>query len=56
MKTVTLEAIRINPELLAVLEARARRARAQAVGNLIARLIHRLTPRLNAHRWDVRWG
>ena len=56
MKTVTLEAIRINPELLGILEARARRARAQAVGNLIVRLIQRLTPRLDAQRWNVRWG
>ena len=56
MKTVTIEAIRIDPDLLGVLEARARRARAEAVGNLIVRLIHRLAARLNAPRWDVRWG
>lgn len=56
MKTPTVEAIRINPELLGVLQARARRARAEAVNNLVVRLVQRLTPRLDAHRWGVRWG
>lgn len=46
MTTPTLEAIRINPDLLGVLEARARRARAEAVGNLIVALIANLRQRL----------
>jgi hypothetical protein len=46
MTTPTLEDIRINPEVLGVLEARARRARAEAVGNLIVALIEGLRQRL----------
>lgn len=46
MTTPTLEEIRVNPEVLGVLEARARRARAEAVGNLILALIGTLRQRL----------
>lgn len=46
MTTPTLEDIRVNPEVLGVLEARARRARAEAVGNLIVALIGNLRRRL----------
>jgi len=49
MTTPTLEAIRINPEVLGVLEARARRARAEAMGNLIVALIANVRERL-AHK------
>lgn len=56
MKTVTIEAIRINPELLAVLQARARRARSEAVHSLAARLFKRLAPRLDARPRGLRWG
>lgn len=56
MKTVTIEAIRINPDLLGVLQARARRARAEAVHSLLARLIHRFTPRVDLRPWGAHWG
>ena len=56
MKPVTIEAIRIDPEILGVLQARARRARAQAVHNRIVRLIHWLKPRIPARRWGIHWG
>lgn len=46
MTTPTIEEIRVNPEVLGVLEARARRARAEAVGNLIVALIEGLRQRL----------
>lgn len=56
MKTVTIEAIRINPEILGVLQARARRARSAAVHSLVARLFKRLTPQLDARPRGLRWG
>ena len=56
MKTLTLEAIRINPDLLGALEARARRARAEAVNNLFVRLLQRLTPRADLRPWGAHWG
>jgi len=46
----------IHPEMLAVMYARARRARAQAIHNLAVRLIQKLTPRLNVRLWDTHWG
>ncbi len=46
MTTPTIEEIRVNPEVLGVLEARARRARAEAIGNLIVALIEGLRQRL----------
>lgn len=46
MTTPTLEQIRVNPEVLGVLQARARRARAEAMGNLIVALIEGLRQRL----------
>lgn len=49
MTTPTIEEIRVNPEVLGVLEARARRARAEAMGNLIVALIEGLRQRL-AHK------
>lgn len=48
MTTPTLEQIRINPEVLGVLQARARRARAEAMGNLIVALIEGLHRRIAA--------
>lgn len=56
MKKLTLESIRIDPETLAVLQARARRARAEAVHALIVRLIDALTPRLDVRRWTANHG
>ena len=56
MKTITIQSVRIHPEILGVLEARARRARAQAVHSLIARLFERLTPRGSGHPFGTRWG
>lgn len=46
MTTPTIEEIRVNPEVLGLLEARARRARAEAIGNLIVALIEDLRQRL----------
>ncbi len=48
MMTPTLEDIRVNPEVLGVLQARARRARAEAMGNLIVSLIEGLRQRFAA--------
>ena len=56
MENITIKSVRINPEILGVLEARARRARAQAVHSLIARLFERLTPRGSGHPFGIRWG
>lgn len=50
---------RIDPEVVALLRARARKARSQAMGNLVVRLInrlHKLTPRLNFRPWGAHWG
>lgn len=46
MTTPTIEEIRVHPEVLGVLEARARRARAEAIGNLIVALIGNVRKRL----------
>ena len=56
MKPITIENLRVNPEMLAVLHARAHRARAQAVGNLVVKLIHKLTPRIDLRPWGAHWG
>jgi hypothetical protein len=56
MKQMTLESYLKNPRLSADLYASARRARAQAVHELVAGLIHRLTPRLDAGVWIGRLG
>ena len=48
--------VRINPEVVAVLQARARRARAQAVHNVVIRLVQKLTPRLDLKLWGTHWG
>lgn len=51
MEPMTVENLRVHPEMLAVLYARARRARAVAMGNAFARLFHKLTP-----SFDLRLG
>ncbi|MEW6688662.1 MAG: hypothetical protein AB1452_06150 [Pseudomonadota bacterium] len=56
MRNVTMEAIRTHPELLAALEARARRARAEAVHGAFARLVRKLTPRLDLRSLSLHWG
>ena len=56
MKKLTIEAVRVNPEMLAVLHARARRARAEAVNNVFVRLIGRLTPRIDLRARGFHWG
>lgn len=56
MEKLTLETLRIHPEALAVLQARARRARAEAVHALVVRLIDALAPRLAVRRWIAHQG
>lgn len=61
MKTVpTLEELRINPELLGVMIARARRARSQAVGNAFVALLagarKRLSPKPGLGKLITRMG
>ena len=56
MNNVTIEAFRIDPDTVAILQARARRARAQAMHSLILRLLERLTARPNSRRWGLHWG
>ena len=54
MKATKVENLKIDPETLAVLHARARRARSEFVHSLAVRLIHRLTPNLSVLR--THWG
>jgi hypothetical protein len=56
MKRITLESYRNNPQLSAELVANARRARAQAVHNLVVGLVQRFTPRLHPGPWIARLG
>jgi hypothetical protein len=56
MKAKHREVIHIDPEVVAVLQARARRARADAVHDLFVRMIDRLTPRLAFRPWGAHWG
>lgn len=43
-------------EGLAELYARARRARAVAIYDLLALAVHKLTPRVEFRRWGEHWG
>ena len=56
MNAYKVENLKLDPENLAVLNARARRARSEFVNNLAARLIRRLTPRLNLGALRAHWG
>lgn len=56
MKANRTYPVRIDPEVLAVLRARARRARSQAMYSLVARLFGKLTPRLSLRRLGEHWG
>ncbi|MGQ0510395.1 MAG: RSP_7527 family protein [Betaproteobacteria bacterium] len=49
MTTPTIQEIRIHPDAMSLLEANARRARAEAMGNLIVALIEGLRQRF-AHK------
>jgi len=56
MKATPVEDLKIDPDTLAVLNARARRARSEFVHSLVVRLIHRLTPRIHLRRVGTHWG
>jgi len=56
MKANTDSPVRIDPEVVAVLRSRAHRARSQAMHSFVARLIHKLTPRLSLRRLGEHWG
>jgi len=56
MNTKSSTAVRIDPQVVALLQARARKARAQAIGNLMVRLIRKLTPRLDLGVKSAHWG
>lgn len=54
MNMLTLDELRSHPGMLALIEARARRARSEAVARLLRRLAHvvagRFAPRLDERR------
>jgi hypothetical protein len=54
MKTMTPP--RIDPQVVALLQARARRARSEAVGNFLLQLFHKLSPRFDFRLRDLHWG
>ena len=56
MNARTTEPVRIDPEVVAVLRARARRARSQAMYSLVGRLFHKLNPHLSLRRLGEHWG
>ena len=59
MKTVTSKGFRLNPDTVGILQARARRARSQAMHNLAVRFISWLAARFNGdarHPFGIRWG
>jgi hypothetical protein len=60
MKTPTLEELRVNPEILGLMIARAHRARSQAVGNAFVALLSgikkRLTPKAGLSKLITRMG
>ena len=58
MNTLSKEGFYIEPGTVAAMEARARRARAQAMHSLVMRLLAGLTPRLEIRpaRWIERLG
>ncbi len=56
MRANPSQPIRIDPEVVAVLQASARRARSQAMYNLAVRLVHKLTPRINLRQMGTHWG
>lgn len=50
------QTLRIDPEVVAVLKGRARRARSQAMYSLAVRLIHKLAPQVSLRQWGEHWG
>jgi hypothetical protein len=54
MNAYPTENLKLDPATLAVLHARARKARSEFVHSLVVRLIHRLTPDLSVLR--THWG
>ena len=47
---------RIDYQVVALLQARARRARSEAVGNLLIQLVRKLNPRLDLQLRRLHWG
>ena len=48
--------LKIDPDTLAVLMARARRARAEAVRSLVLKLVHKLAPSFDLRLGRMHWG
>ena len=56
MNTNTSTPVRIDPNVVALLRGRARKARSQAIGNLVVRLFNKLTPRIDLLVKSAHWG
>ena len=56
MKAIKVTNLVVDPEVLAVMQARARRARAEAVHNLVVQLVQKLSPRAHLRLWGAHWG
>jgi hypothetical protein len=56
MKAKQVTNLKLDPETLAVLNARARKARSEYVNNFAARLVSRLPPRIHLRRLGAHWG
>jgi menaquinone-dependent protoporphyrinogen IX oxidase len=56
MKAKRVTNLKLDPETLAVLNGRARKARSEYVNSFVVRLISRLTPRLHLRRLGAHWG
>ena len=56
MKANTYRPVGIDPRVVAALQARARKARSEAVHRLLVRAVHKLTPRLSLRRLAAHWG
>ena len=55
-KMNTSTPVRIDPNVVALLRGRARKARSQAIGNLVIRLFNKLTPRIDFGVKTAHWG
>lgn len=56
MKAMTVENLRVHPEVLAVMHARARKARAEFVHNVFAQLVHKITSSFDLRLGKTHWG
>jgi hypothetical protein len=56
MKPMTIENLRVHPEVLSLMYARARKARAEAVRNVFARLLQKLTSSVDLRLGKTHWG